>query len=74
MSEENKRELVKLLSEKQVAEIFGVSLASLRSARCRGQIDRRLEVPPFIRVGRKIAYHPDDVAAYIEERRTHPGK
>lgn len=74
MEQNNGCTLVSLLSEKKVAEILGVSVATMRAARCVGHMEKRMEIPPFIRIGRRVCYHPDDIAAYIQKLRVEPGK
>ena len=52
-----------LLSNEQAAQRMGLKPASLAVMRQRGDI--RI---PFIRIGRKVLYRPEDVDAFIEAR------
>jgi hypothetical protein len=48
-----------LLTEAQASEITGLPVASLKTERCRG-----LGLP-YVKLGRRVRYRADDVAAYI---------
>jgi len=51
------------IDEKQVAEITGIALPTLRNARCVGK------GIPFYRFGRAIKYREADVILWAEARR-----
>lgn len=51
-----------LLSEKDVSKKFGFSLSWLRAARVRGN------GPRFAKVGSRVFYKLDDLAAFVDER------
>lgn len=55
----------KLLSNQEAAEILGISPFSLR-----GKVLRR-EVP-FIKIGRRTLFDPNDLAAFIEKNKVEP--
>jgi hypothetical protein len=59
MSEIASATLPVLLTEVQVSEATGVSIASLKTERCRGT------GMPYVKLGRRVRYRVDDVAAYI---------
>lgn len=64
--------LNRLLNQKEVAQLFGLSEAWLEKARWQG------EGPPFIKVGKRaVRYEARDVTAYIKANRrtstTDPG-
>jgi hypothetical protein len=56
-----------LLTETQVSEATGLSMASLRTERCRGT------GMPYVKIGRRVRYRVDVVAAYIESHTVTPG-
>jgi len=58
----NKQALETLLTEKEVARITSLSIASVRRWRLRG------EGPPFVRINSSIRYQPSDVASWIASR------
>ena len=47
------------LTEREVAELLGLSVATLRAWRHRGQ------GPRFLRLGRSVRYLPSDVADFV---------
>jgi len=52
-----------LLSEEEAAPFVGTEPKTLANWRTMGK------GPKFIRVGRKVKYHPDDVAEWVAARR-----
>lgn len=64
MSEE-KQELDKLLTNKQTANILGLSVATVNNWRY--QEDRPL---PYVKVGRAVRYRLSDVQKYIQKLET----
>lgn len=60
------RELPRYLTEKEVAEMTGLSLSNLRNARFQG---RGL---PYVKVGRSVRYSLTDVIDYMESRKVVP--
>jgi predicted DNA-binding transcriptional regulator AlpA len=56
-----------LLTEHQVAEIIGMSLASLRRWRLQRQ------GPKYLKIGAAVRYPPADVSAWLESRPTGGG-
>ena len=56
--------LIHLLNERQVAEILGVSVATVRRWRLLGQ------GPLFIKIGVLVRYHPESVCLFLAGRRT----
>ena len=56
-----------LLSEQEVSSITGVAPGTLSVWRSTGRVDL-----PFIKLGRKVAYRPEDVEAFLaRNRRNH---
>ena len=60
--------LQKLLAPREVAEILGISVATLAVWRCVQMYDL-----PWVAVGRAIRYRREDVVAFVERRTQHPG-
>ena len=56
-------ELPELISPPNLAQKIGVGVNCLAKWRLTG------EGPPFIRVGRRVHYHPEDVANWLQSRR-----
>lgn len=56
-------ELLSLISPPALAEKIGVGVNCLAKWRLTG------EGPPFIRIGRRVHYHPDDVSNWLQARR-----
>lgn len=57
----------KLLNEEEAAERLNVEPATLSKWRC----TRRYALP-YVKVGRRVLYREDDLAAYIEANTVHP--
>ena len=55
-----------LLTAKQVADILGITVRSVRTLVSLGRLPR-VNV-----LDRAVRFHPDDVAAFIESRRSKP--
>ena len=55
-----------LLTAKQVAEVLGITVRSVRTLVALGRLPR-VDV-----LDRAVRFHPDDVAAFIESRRSKP--
>jgi predicted DNA-binding transcriptional regulator AlpA len=53
----------RLLKVPEAAIYLAVSVAYLNALRCRGG------GPVFVRMGRAVAYHPDDLEAWLAARR-----
>lgn len=53
----------KYLSPRQVSDLLGFSLVTLQSWRTRG------EGPPWIRIGRRVYYEPDEILGYAEKNK-----
>jgi hypothetical protein len=53
------------VDEKAAAILTGVSTSYLRAARC----GRGSPGPPFVRIGRKILYLPNDLGQWVHSRR-----
>lgn len=52
-----------LRTPQEVADFLGVTLNALAKLRMDGG------GPAFIKVGRRVMYHPDDISAYIDANR-----
>lgn len=59
--------ITKLLTPREVADLLGVSVATLELWRC----TRRYSLP-WVKVGRCVRYEPVDVRAFLDSR-THGG-
>ena len=57
----------KLLSTRSAAEILGISVVLMERMRTQGQ------GPPFIALGRRRLYRPEDLEAWLEVHRIDPG-
>ncbi|MGV0952815.1 MAG: helix-turn-helix domain-containing protein [Fluviibacter sp.] len=57
-----------LLDDPQAAEFIGVSPQTLPIWRCTGRYSI-----PYIKVGRKVRYRPEDLLAWLESRRVSSG-
>ena len=55
--------MLKYLTEKQVREITGRALSTLRNERAQGV------GIPYLKIGRSVRYNLDDVVAFMESRR-----
>ena len=53
----------RVLRAPEAATFLGVSVSYLNALRCRGG------GPVFVRMGRAVAYHPDDLEKWIADRR-----
>ena len=53
------RDTARALTEREVAELLGLSVATLRAWRHRGK------GPRFLRLGRSVRYLPSDVADFV---------
>ncbi|MDR3281157.1 MAG: hypothetical protein LBT23_11665, partial [Synergistaceae bacterium] len=49
-----------LLDERKAARVLGVSLSYLRKSRCEGTVGKRTPAPPFVYVGNRVYYRPDE--------------
>ena len=54
---------IKYITEKEVSEITGRALSTLRNERFLGK------GIPYIKIGKSVRYRLDDVIEYMEERR-----
>lgn len=61
-----------LLNEWQAAEYIGMSVAFLRSGRCRGVIGNRTPTPPHFKTGRRVQYARTDLDEWLAARRVDP--
>jgi predicted DNA-binding transcriptional regulator AlpA len=74
-----------LITEKQAAEFLGIEENTLRVERWRaskvtkgkGGAEnisrfRAMEIPPYIRLGRRIRYDEDDLRAYVDRHKIRP--
>jgi hypothetical protein len=55
-----------LLSDQDVSTLTGVAPGTLAIWRSTGRVDL-----PYIKLGRKVAYKPEDVEAFLEQNRRH---
>lgn len=60
---------MKLLNEKQVAEMLGVTPIALRKLRCMGATPSGMPELPFLKLGFRVRYVESDVLQYIENLR-----
>jgi predicted DNA-binding transcriptional regulator AlpA len=54
------------LSEAEAAEYIGLSRSTLRQGRCDGRRENRIPPPPYLKIGRKVAYLRDDLDRWLE--------
>jgi len=59
----NVNETILAMNEKQVSELLGVSVQTLRNWR------HLRKGPDYIKMGRAVRYHMDDLQTYIDEKR-----
>lgn len=62
------RNLEELLNEHDVAQVYGLSVASVRRWRLLGQ------GPKYIKIGAAVRYRPSDVSSWLESRPTGGGE
>ena len=60
------------LTTKQAAMYLGIAESTLRLGRMNGVRFNRLPPPPFIKMGRKVAYLKRDLDQWIQARRVVP--
>jgi predicted DNA-binding transcriptional regulator AlpA len=60
---ERVRPLKKLLSEKEIQEIYGIDHRRLQNMRYRGI------GPPFVKIGRSVFYRESDFEAFLENHK-----
>lgn len=53
----------RMLRVQEAAKYLGLSVAYLNALRCKGG------GPVFVRMGRAVAYHPDDLEKWIADKR-----
>lgn len=58
-----------LLTEEETAKYIGMSRIYLRRARMDGTVGKRTAAPPYIKIGRSVRYHLDDLIKWIDEHR-----
>jgi predicted DNA-binding transcriptional regulator AlpA len=58
------QKLICLLNERTVAEMLGISVATVRRWRLLRQ------GPTYIKIGAAVRYKPEDIAAWLESRPT----
>lgn len=58
-----------LLTEREVAQLIGMSRSFLRQSRMEGHRQNRTDAPPLIRIGRAIRYRSDDVKQWVDEHK-----
>lgn len=56
---------MRLLNEKEVAAMLGVTPVMLRKQRCLGQTPGGAPVVPFLKMGNRVRYDEADVIAYV---------
>ena len=66
--EKRQEELPRYLTEKEVSQITGRSLSTLRSDRFNSR------VLPYVKIGRSVRYDLDDVIQVMEARKIVPGE
>jgi predicted DNA-binding transcriptional regulator AlpA len=57
---------IQYLTEKQVAELTGIAVQTLRNQRCEGRGF------PYVKIGKSIRYRKNDVVADMESRKIVP--
>jgi hypothetical protein len=61
-----------LLDESPAADYIGMSVAFLRSGRCKGVVGNRTPPPPHMKLGRAVKYARTDLDAWLAARRVDP--
>lgn len=56
---------MRLIDEKEAAEMIGLAVPTLRSGRTRGSNSS----PPFYRIGNRIKYDADELVEWVKARR-----
>ncbi len=62
-----------LLTEKDACRYLNCSRSFLANGRSRGDIPGHTPTPPFIKVGRAVRYHIEDLNRWIADNRRQPG-
>lgn len=62
---------MKLLDEKKVAEILGISPLALRKQRCLGETPGGMPIIPWKKLGARVRYVESDVLEYVAALPTH---
>jgi hypothetical protein len=60
---------MKLLNEKETAQILGLTPITLRKQRCVGETPGGMPLVPFIKMGTRVRYIEADVLEYVENLR-----
>ncbi len=63
-----------LLDEDPAADYIGMSVAFLRSGRCKGVVGNRTPPPTHLKLGRAVKYSRADLDAWLAARRVDPLK
>jgi predicted DNA-binding transcriptional regulator AlpA len=58
----------KLLTDREVADLIGMSVSFLRQTRTRCYREKETG-PPIVKTGKAVRYDIDDVMAWIEKRK-----
>ena len=53
------------LNEAEAADFLGISTSSLRKSRSRQTTAKRIEPPPYVKLGRRIVYLVPDLEQYL---------
>lgn len=63
-----------MVTEKQTAQIIGMSVQFLRQSRMDGHRANRTSGPPYHKIGRSVRYKVGDLIAWIERHRVEPNE
>jgi len=63
--------LPELLTPKQVSALINIPTSSLAKFRMEGALPNRTELPPFVKVGRRIRYRRSAVFAWLDGLQVH---
>lgn len=65
----------RLLNPREAAQLLGVKPSTLERWRSASRSNGPPRGPAFVKLGgKRIRYRPEDIVAYIEERRIEPGR
>ncbi len=62
---------MKLVTEKEAAEMLGMSRGWLARGRMEGAARNGLDHPPYIKIGTAVRYSVDDLEAWVMANRIH---
>lgn len=61
---------IEVLNEKEAAKYIRMSRSFLSQDRMNGQHENRTRVPKFLKLGRSVRYHKNDLDAWLNQNRS----